>query len=617
MGDTNSKTWRRLLVLTLAVILAGSGMMIRIFVWYHDRIYNQILEEDMLQIDETSQYVANGIRSELTHSIHVLQNMNESLNLAGAVSEEEAQKFLQEANKDESFSEIGISYLEEFAPDNTDMKITKKEFADVLEQDGYYISNVQFDGNKNKQEIFIAVPFYNGEQMAGAIWAKYPISKLAKSVELDSDTFRYFQIIDDKGNYISRSSNHYVLAQDSSLWEELKKYQFPMGVTAEKIQENIESGKEGSFWLQYKDTARYVSYEPLGINNWYIFSVLAEDGLNAYVKKIEQAAAMLLLWLGCFMVFVLGIVSVSGFLMYRKIKQKNFDLEVKEKVFNMIQTKTNTMIFVYNKKKGIFTIYHNDAEHQEEQIEASLFQPDIMRNLDLIKKEDYDKYEAFFRDIYAGKKHEPIELQIRFGEVWEWKRIYSWEGNAENIICFMDDYSEQNRQRREMERIHERASRDTLTGLYNRERFEQQVEGHLERKPRPGRVHALFYLDLDHFKEVNDELGHLAGDKVLQETAEAIRTVIRKDDLACRVGGDEFVLFLPDTMDMQIVEHIAQKLVDILKRRYEKDGKTVILSASVGVAVTRGDKSLKELYEMADTALYEVKKAQRNGYKVV
>lgn len=80
------------------------------------------------------------------------------------------------------------------------MKITKKEFADVLEQDGHYIFNVQFDGNDNKREIFSAVPFYNGEQMTGAIWAKYSISKLAKSVELDSDTFRYFQIIDDKGN---------------------------------------------------------------------------------------------------------------------------------------------------------------------------------------------------------------------------------------------------------------------------------------------------------------------------------------------------------------------------------------------------------------------------------
>lgn len=104
-----------------------------------------------------------------------------------------------------------------------------------------------------------------------------------------------------------------------------------MDVTAEKIQENIESGKEGSFWLRYKDAARYVNYEPLGINNWYIFFVLAEDGLNAYGKKIEQAAAMLLLWLGCFMVFVLGIVGVSGFFMHRKIKQKNFDLEVKER----------------------------------------------------------------------------------------------------------------------------------------------------------------------------------------------------------------------------------------------------------------------------------------------
>ena len=128
---------------------------------------------------------------------------------------------------------------------------------------------------------------------------------------------------------------------------------------------------------------------------------------------------------------------------------------------------------------------------------------------------------------------------------------------------------------------------------------------------------AFMCLDLDHFKEVNDQLGHPAGDRVLFEAAAVMNTVIRSEDLACRMGGDEFVLFFADIKDAEAARTIGEKLTEVLEKTYEKDGVRVTVSASIGIVVTDKGASLEKLYETADKALYEVKKAQRNGYKIV
>ena len=105
---------------------------------------------------------------------------------------------------------------------------------------------------------------------------------------------RYFQIIDDTGVYISDSSNVNSFAQDVNVWEEMKRYEIADGITIEEIRENVENGEKGEFYFSYKGKGRYVTYEPLGINNWYVFSVLVEEYLTDYVMQIERIFSYLL-----------------------------------------------------------------------------------------------------------------------------------------------------------------------------------------------------------------------------------------------------------------------------------------------------------------------------------
>lgn len=104
---------------------------------------------------------------------------------------------------------------------------------------------------------------------------------------------------------------------------------------------------------------------------------------------------------------------------------------------------------------------------------------------------------------------------------------------------------------------------------------------------------------------------------MLFEAAAVMNTVIRSEDLACRMGGDEFFLFFADIKDAEAVRTIGEKLTEVLEKTYEKDDVCVTVSASIGIVITDKEDSLEKLYETEDKALYEVKKAQRNGYKIV
>ena len=128
---------------------------------------------------------------------------------------------------------------------------------------------------------------------------------------------------------------------------------------------------------------------------------------------------------------------------------------------------------------------------------------------------------------------------------------------------------------------------------------------------------AFFILDLDHFKEINDFLGHGTGDQVLQNTAKILDQCFRKEDIVGRLGGDEFVLLIRRIDRIEAVHRMAKKLNESLCNTYEKDGQRIQISASIGTALGQAEtESFEKLYEKADEALYEVKREQKNGYKI-
>jgi diguanylate cyclase (GGDEF)-like protein len=158
------------------------------------------------------------------------------------------------------------------------------------------------------------------------------------------------------------------------------------------------------------------------------------------------------------------------------------------------------------------------------------------------------------------------------------------------------------------DRLHRQAFYDTLTGLSNRALFMDRLEHALTRRERHGESLAVLFLDLDNFKEINDSLGHVAGDELLARVADSLKTVLRASDTPARFGGDEFAILVEETADREDTLRVVDRVESVFKSRFKIAGREVTISASIGVAVTASrDISAEELVGRADVAMYRAK----------
>ena len=165
-------------------------------------------------------------------------------------------------------------------------------------------------------------------------------------------------------------------------------------------------------------------------------------------------------------------------------------------------------------------------------------------------------------------------------------------------------------------RINYLAHHDALTGLPNRAAFMEHLN-HLISSARTTRAElALLFIDLDHFKRVNDSLGHLVGDVLLQTVARRILECVRATDRVARFGGDEFMVLLPGVRDRADIEQVAQKLLAAIEVPFEAEGRPLSVTPSVGIAVFPHDgSSPDELIKHADTAMYVAKARGRANFQ--
>jgi diguanylate cyclase (GGDEF)-like protein len=162
--------------------------------------------------------------------------------------------------------------------------------------------------------------------------------------------------------------------------------------------------------------------------------------------------------------------------------------------------------------------------------------------------------------------------------------------------------------------LEDTASRDPLTGCLNRRALVAAVEKLMGRTPEPGGPiqGAFLLIDADHFKHINDRLGHVAGDAALQMIAAAIRSAVRDTDIVARVGGEEFVAFLPG-VDPESARQIAERIVlTVNSTPFAASGGSARLAVSVGGATFDHSVPFDRLYRQADDRLYQAKESGRN-----
>lgn len=174
--------------------------------------------------------------------------------------------------------------------------------------------------------------------------------------------------------------------------------------------------------------------------------------------------------------------------------------------------------------------------------------------------------------------------------------------------------------RKRMEaRLTHLSNHDSLTGLANRTLCKDRLEHALARARRQNTAVALLFVDLDHFKSINDTFGHEVGDAVLKRAAERLRNCVREDDTVARLGGDEFIVILESLQNDEVVSYIAEKIIEELSKLIVVGEHEVRITASVGISVQQGqglqNVDADQLMKYSDIAMYQVKAEGRNDFK--
>jgi diguanylate cyclase (GGDEF)-like protein/PAS domain S-box-containing protein len=231
-------------------------------------------------------------------------------------------------------------------------------------------------------------------------------------------------------------------------------------------------------------------------------------------------------------------------------------------------------------------------------------------------------------DDTPGETYDELWSTIRQGRVWQgelrnrkksgdlyWEYtiiapLKSPDGEITHYIGLKEDIS----LRKEYEeRLIRQASFDGLTGLPNRTLAMDRLRQLVKRARRDGHLVAVVFIDLDHFKDVNDTLGHEAGDRLLVEVARRLSETVREQDTVARLGGDEFLLVLPDIHDAEDARVVASKVLERIRAPVRIDARDCFTTASMGVTLFPGDSGDPDLLlKHADSAMYQAKESGRN-----
>ena len=606
-------------IFTTFILILSFLAITNIFISSKNKIREQMLKNSINHMGILSCRIKSAIHHEMEDFIYTLETVSKLAKL-DFNSLEKTGEFLREVEEKGTFTALGVINANGEGI-NTDGRKIKIDIKRIMEnasktkdsQKDYFASNVfSPKTRKDHKSIFIAIPIYKNNKFEGILFGYQPVEEIAKKVENYLGEGIYFQVIDAKGNFIDSAPEISLSSGDLPLEEELKKHKSRLDkkYPLQQIKDNIKNGKKGFFELNDNRGGRYVVYEPLDINNWCLISILNKEKVDLTSDEIQKISNETLNNITILIIFIVGIIIGISYYSYRMMKKQND----KNEIFKILANKTKDIFFEIHISEEIFILYNFSEDKKTVTFPLRKLAPKNMLFRNKIKEKDLEHYNRFYKAIFERKNIEKFTIELNIENIWRWYRINSMTFNKDNIIGILEDFTGEQIKELEIGRINEKSKYDFLTGLYNRETFEKEFENFVNKNINPDKKSFLIILDLDNFKKVNDSLGHIIGDRVLEEASNVLKSNLKSSDIIGRLGGDEFIILIKNLDSLEQIHKIANSLNRALIKNYKKNTNNITVSTSIGITEVNIESSFKETYEKADKALYKVKNSGRNSY---
>ena len=347
------------------------------------------------------------------------------------------------------------------------------------------------------------------------------------------------------------------------------------------------------------------------IADTYILMVLSPLALR-FLMSADKPHFILFVTTLVFMAIFMVSIRQFGKILEKGIRRHGKFDAIHERL-NMIFDQVPTGIFYYDRSLRI--IGCNQAFLRLLKVEKEKI---IGLDLNTLKDRDSLKILRQVIDEKRTSRYDGPYKSMSGREIWVSAVIAPLidpSGKVLGAIAVIEDKTDAHKALEQAEFL---AFHDALTSLPNRKLLRDRYELQIAQAERNGSFSALLFLDLDRFKHINDTYGHKIGDELLKETAARLKEIFRKGDTVCRLGGDEFIIFLPmispdKSRSIDYISRVAKKIHEELARPYEIEGHQLFISTSIGaVVVGSGRKTLDEVLRCADIAMYHAKKMGRS-----
>ena len=410
--------------------------------------------------------------------------------------------------------------------------------------------------------------------------------------------------LESQSEFLSEHENLFTFLKDNAVFSEN---------TNDAVERDLQKVVEGRAKFNSQGISYYMVYQPVGLNDWSILGIVQTAAVNSQDEKIMHVTiAAITVLATCLLLLLLRLSSLNAEYKLKHQELLHQALKAQKEQTDQLFYGMTCIVDRYTivdllKDRYEYHEYSSNSLYPETGSYQNLLDT-VARNYIVLSDTENIKIshllnkEYLQKVLHKGNGIMKIEYSKRTENIYKIMNVVAveWDeaGIPQKVMMIAQDIGK----RHELENL---ANTDGLTGLFN-ERYFSSVLHRKEQKKLP---FVLYYLDLDHFKPVNDTYGHDMGDKLLKAVAERLLKCIRSNDFAFRIGGDEFALIISAEMEDSLCMQTKMRIVQSLLLPYEIDGKTLHIGASCGYAVYPLEtEDTGKIRILADQRMYAEKK---------